>query len=674
MPADHVATLAVERGLLGLCLVDPAVLAAADDLEPGMFLAQRHGILFAALRTLAQARPGELSPVGLVLQLQEAGTLASLAQARTAAVRDATQPRPCHHCGTPYVHPSRLANYCSTACAEADASAYISALVADERALPRLRDHLIEKVREMAARRAVMAGARATIRAARDVTTPLGEAQGVALLPPSPTDDGNGRLFASRYAAQVRFVHDLNTWLVWDELDACWRPDITRRVELLAKSIGRDMYQRAYGQDTQMRHAIDSLKLSAIRAMLGAARSEPGIALTSDALDADGDLLHTSAGTVDTRSGELLAPDPARLITKLAGVPYRPDATCPRWERFLSEITRTPDGHDDPELAAYLQRAAGYSAVADSREHVLFVAYGAGGNGKSTFLNTLAAALGDYTGHVASAALVAQRDPDRDGPSPALVALRGARFVMAVETSDAAALNEPLVKALSDGSYISPRPLYGPPVTFRTTCKVWLASNHKPRIRGTDEGIWRRLQLVPFDLRLDEEQRDHELEAHLMEELPGILAWIVRGTLEWRRIGLRPPARVRAATAAYRTNMDILGAWIAERCVEGAGAEASAAELYRDAEAYFAEVGERALSQRALGMRLEERGYTRFTYPDEVPGHHKRNTVGYRGIALLRACAAPAPAPPRADAISGLLPGLSTPPSAADLADAARFM
>ena len=314
------------------------------------------------------------------------------------------------------------------------------------------------------------------------------------------------------------------------------------------------------------------------------------------------------------RTGELRPHRRGDLISKLVPLDYDPDARCPRWDAFLREVT-----NDRPELADFLCRAVGYALTGDTRERALFIGYGGGKNGKTKFYETIAALLGPYAAHTPVQTLLAKRDHDRPGNE--LAALRGVRFVSASEPAEGARLDVALVKALTGQDPITARFLFKEFFTYTPEFKLWLMTNHRPVIRETTNAIWDRVKLIPFDVRFyaageDAPQgaprQDSALSDVLRGELPGILAWAVRGCLAWQRHGLGEPEAVRAATRAYRTEQDAIGAFLDEVCVRDEQAFTPADALYAAYTAWFEASGEpksTKLSKKMLGTRLAEHGF-----------------------------------------------------------------
>jgi putative DNA primase/helicase len=434
------------------------------------------------------------------------------------------------------------------------------------------------------------------------------------------TDRGNARRLVAQHGEDLRYVPQWRAWLVWDGV--CWRRDEAQRLMALAKATIRTLYIEASAAPDRVsqdlaKHGARSESAARLGAMVSLAQSEPGIPVTPDQLDRDPWKLTVPNGTLDLRTGALGPHGRADLITKLAPVPYEPDARCPTWLAFLDQITQ---GQRD--LIAFLQRAAGYALTGDTREQCLFILYGTGANGKSTFLNTLRAVLGDYAKQTPTETLLVKRD---GGIPNDLARLHGARFVAAVEAEAGRRLAESLVKQLTGGDRIAARFLYGELFEFTPEFKVFVATNHKPTIRGSDHAIWRRIRLIPFTVTIPPSAQDRALPEKLRAELPGILRWMVEGCLAWQREGLGIPDAVHTATEGYRAEMDVLATFLAECCAVGKGLRVPASELYAAYVGWCGDAGERAMSQRALGAALTERGFT--------PGRTEAARL-WRGLAL----------------------------------------
>jgi putative DNA primase/helicase len=439
------------------------------------------------------------------------------------------------------------------------------------------------------------------------------------------TDLGNAERLVEQHGADLRYVYAWEKWLVWD--GRAWKVDDTGEVERRAKETVRTIYaEAAEAADADTRkalanHAKGSEARGRIEAMISLARSEPGIAATPEELDADPWALTTPNGTLDLRAGELRDHRRGDLITKIAPVEYDPEATAPTWAAFLERIL------PEEELRAFVQRAVGYSATGDTCEQCLIINHGSGANGKSTFQEAIAATLGDYAMRAPTEMLLAKRTT---GIPNDVARLKGARFVAASETEEGRRLAESLVKDLTGQDTITARFMRAEFFDFKPTHKLWLSTNHKPEIRGTDTAIWRRIRLVPWTITIPPAQQDKKLLEKLRAELPGILLWIVQGCLEWQRGGLQPPGEVRRATGRYRAEMDVLAAFIDEECIVVDSATATAKALYSAYKAWCDENGEKPESQRRFGGRLKERG---FENGKITAGPYKGNVEWY-GIGL----------------------------------------
>lgn len=324
-------------------------------------------------------------------------------------------------------------------------------------------------------------------------------------------------------------------------------------------------------------------------------------------MDANPDLLGLPDGVLDLRSGTVRPHRQTDRITKAAGCHFDPQAVAPTWQRFVAEVM----GHD-PALINYLQRLAGYALSGRRGDHLLPILYGSGANGKSTFLHALQSVMGDYASTAAPGLLVASSGEQH---ASATADLPGRRLIVVSETGEFGRLNEEQVKLLTGGDRIKARHLYQRAFDFEPTHLLILQTNHRPRVAGTDEGIWRRLRLIPFTVTIPPERRDSTLLDQLRAELPGILAWAYRGLQAYQRDGLATPEAVRLATADYRGASDQVGAWLADCCAEDRTATASSVELYASYSLWCSINGERGRSQRDLGLRLSERGLERTRSP-----------------------------------------------------------
>jgi putative DNA primase/helicase len=438
------------------------------------------------------------------------------------------------------------------------------------------------------------------------------------------TDTGNAERLRDRHGADLRYCHPWNRWLVYD--GASYRVDDRGAVVALAKAAARSVFEEAKeapDDDTAKRlgkWARDSLSEGKLRAMISLAQSEPGIPVLPEEMDASADLLNVRNGTIDLRTGELREHRREDLITKVAPVVYDPDAAAPTWAATLERVLPSE------EVRAFFKRLCGYAITGDVSEHVLPVLYGTGANGKSTVLNALLEAVGEYGMQAAPDLLIA-----KSGGHPTEVAdLFGMRLVASIEVEDGRRLAESLVKQLTGGDKVRARRMRQDFWQFDPTHTAFLCTNHKPEIRGTDNAIWRRIRLIPFTETIPSAEQDKKLPEKLRTELPGILAWCVEGCLEWQRDGLQAPDEVRKATGAYRSEMDIIGAFLRDECEVNRDHRASFKEVYDRYEEWCEEGGEKPETRRKFNARLKERG--RFADRRSGPGGSNE----WHGLRLLK--------------------------------------
>jgi putative DNA primase/helicase len=419
------------------------------------------------------------------------------------------------------------------------------------------------------------------------------------------TDLGNALRFVERHGQNIRYCYLWRKWLIWD--DKRWREDNKGEVYSKAKEMALEMLKSATEisdndqRERKVWHALKTQSESRIRSMINLAQSEPTIAVTPDELDRDPWLLNVENGTLDLRTAELRPHSREDLITKIIPVDYDASASCPIWTGFLQRVMG-----DDADLIKFLQKTVGYSLTGDATEQVMFIFYGTGANGKSTFINLILSLLGDYARQTPTETLLVKRG----GGIPNDVArLKGARFVAAVESEGGRQLAETLVKQLTGGDKISARFLYGEFFEFETTFKLFLVANHKPTILGTDYAIWRRIRLIPFNVTIPSNQRDKTLAKKLEAEFAGILRWAVDGCRLWQSEGLKAPESVSAATEKYRSEMDVLADFISDRCELAQDARTPFGELY-DCYAHWCEENQRERMQKnEFGKYLTERGF-----------------------------------------------------------------
>lgn len=415
------------------------------------------------------------------------------------------------------------------------------------------------------------------------------------------TDLGNARRLVNRFGDHMRYCHETGKWLLWD--GKRWETDKSHRVRKLAFEVVHDIYQEAADATSDKQRmelaqwAVQSESANRITAMVSLAQAFVPVGV--DELDQHPYLFNIQNGVLDLRSGKLMPHDPAYLITKMAPVKYDRKAKCPTWETFLNRIM-----DDDTDVIQFLKRFSGYSMTGEVSEHALIFLYGSGANGKSTFLNTLMYLFGDY-GQPTDPDLLLSKNGEAH---PTGVAdLRGARMAVTNEIEDGRRLAENLVKQLTGGDRLKARFMRQDFFSFSPSHKLWMAGNHKPIVRGQDDGIWRRIKMVPFQVTIPPEERDKNLEKSLRGEASGILQWAIEGAVEWYAAGLEIPEKVSAAVAEYRHEQDNLADFLDEMCVFQPSARCQKRKLYTCYQNWCDENGQRAYSRKRLGSTIKER-------------------------------------------------------------------
>ncbi|MEO8430079.1 MAG: phage/plasmid primase, P4 family [Acidobacteriota bacterium] len=436
------------------------------------------------------------------------------------------------------------------------------------------------------------------------------------------TDMFNARRFATECGDVVKYVPKKQSWYTWNGVS--WSEDeAPTTVESLAKLTVDHMRDhvdefsdvRLAGQRTSPRdqfraHITASSSSYRLDSMVKVARCEPEIVARPDDFDKDEMLLNCPNGVVDLRTGELLAHDRDRLMTRATVAKFNPAAACPTFDAFLNRIM---DG--DAEMIGFLQRFAGYCLTGSVKAEVFVIAYGSGANGKSKFFGALQHVMGTYAAQFPIEMILKTRHEKM--PSD-MARLPGVRLAVTVEVGEDRAFDDAKVKAATGGDLINAEAKYQAPFSFMPQFKIAIGTNKRPSISGTDESMWRRVRLVPFEVTIPKEERDQDLAAKLAAEGEGILAWAVRGCLEWQARGLGEPEKVLAATQEYRAEEDDVQAFIDDCCILGPGRSCSAAILYQK----YCSSTDEPMTAAAFGARLSEKGFKK--------GRGKLNGQGFR--------------------------------------------
>ena len=375
------------------------------------------------------------------------------------------------------------------------------------------------------------------------------------------TDTDNAERLVRLYGDRIRYVEEDRSWVVWD--GHRWKHDVRRVPEMAKQTIRKAQRDCVNHPDRYPAKAIEKLTAALngprLREMVKLAQTDERVAISAVDMDTNIWLLNCANGTVDLRTGELKEADPADLITKTTGVEFDPAAECPQWESFVSWAMQGRS-----ELVTFMMRAVGMSLTGDTSERVILFCHGGGKNGKSVTLKVIRAILGDGYGQRMQSSTLEAVSLKRGGAAHTedVAALKGARFAYTSEMEDGSRFATALLKDLTGDERIRARQLYRSSFEFQPEFTPWIAANHKPAVAAEDQAIWDRLRLIPFDSRIADDEKDPHLGTKLLTEAAGILAWAVRGCLDWQREGLNQPAEVIEATNDYREEMDVFAEFL----------------------------------------------------------------------------------------------------------------
>ena len=439
-------------------------------------------------------------------------------------------------------------------------------------------------------------------------TNPIAPPADIPTLPPGQFKldlYGNADRFCHLFGKDVHWCEERGRWFIWD--GRCWKSDAVREVQRLAEETMRALVREAAGDEDAIKWATRCSKDGKPgREMLEVAKHRTAIPL--DALDRCPWLLGVANGVIDLHTGKLLQHDRGHGITHLAPAAYDPQAPCPTWEKFLREIMS-----GDETMIAALQRLAGYFLTGDISVQILPILYGPGGNGKNVFLDTLMGILGPHA-EEAPESLVTARASDEH---PTEIAdLYGKRLIVASETEENKRLRIGLVKKITGNKYLKGRFMRQDYFQFERTHKTVLVTNNKPVVTETSHAIWRRLRLIPFVVTIPEGRQDRHLTEKLVAEWPGILAWAVRGCLDWqaRQCDLEFPSAVREATEEYRNDSDHLADFLAECCEDWRqypqqNLRTPKERVYLVYCSWCRAMGEDVLARNAFNSRMRQQGF-----------------------------------------------------------------
>lgn len=379
-------------------------------------------------------------------------------------------------------------------------------------------------------------------------------------------DTGNAERFTSLHGEILRYSYTRKNWYFYDSKK--WVTDQEGKVKTMADEVLEKMKsERIFipddGDEEEIKKAFHR-HVKSTRNHNGKTNmikeSEHLLPIKTESFDNDQHLFNVQNGYINLRKGALKDHDKDKYFTKISNVEYTDKADCPLWDEFLNTIF---DG--DASLINYIQRAVGYSLSGSTEEQVMFVLHGNGRNGKSVFLDIVTDLFGSYSTNIQPQAIMVKQNQG-GAANPDIAKLAGARLVTTVEPNEGERFDEGLIKQMTGGDRITARFLYEDEFEYTPQFKIWMATNHKPLIRGTDDGIWRRLAIVPFTVQIPENKVDKKLTHKLRREINAILHWAVEGYLMWQHSGLQEPQCIKDQRSEYRTEMDSIEAFIQECC------------------------------------------------------------------------------------------------------------
>jgi len=439
------------------------------------------------------------------------------------------------------------------------------------------------------------------------------------------TDAGFSELFSFHNAGKLKYDHSTGKWLLWT--GHYWASDDKFEILNLAKDSARTFRRAALAtpdpgqQMNLLRRASQMEGLHNINSMLTMAGALPGISTVIQDWDKDQFLLGVPNGTVDLRTGEFYEGKPEDLIRLVAGAPYDKTAQCPRWIQFVNEIF-----DNNTSVVEFVHHVAGYSLTGSTKEQGLFMLIGKGANGKSVFLEVLRAVFAEYSFGAPFSTFERSLVPSQN--SNDIAALAGKRLVTTSESMEGITLNEAKLKQLTGGDVISARFLHKEFFQFIPVCKIFLATNHPPRIHDDSEGFWRRIKRIDFPVSFEGGKADANLTDKLKAEAPGILNWAIEGCLKWQQSGLMVPSTVTDSVNEYRKSSDPLDDFLQELTVASADESVTIDDLYK---AYRTYASSRSLkSYEILSLERFQNRMGR-TYKKTVIDGHKC----YTGLKLL---------------------------------------
>ena len=417
-------------------------------------------------------------------------------------------------------------------------------------------------------------------------------------------DTGNAQRLIDKYKGTIKYNFDNKVWMIWN--GKVWREDKTEEIKRLADQVIQEMKIEAFLEEdiNRQKELLKNVnRASSSRgkdAMIREAMHLEGVPVLNSDFDIDKDLLNTQSGILKLSTGEIIEHNPEFYQSKItnAKISYNEPK---RWLKFIDEIFGK-----DKELKRFIQKAVGYTLTGSTEEQVAFFCYGTGQNGKSVFLNTISDIMGNYAAQT-QAETILMRSSNQGQATSDIARLKGARLVTTIEPNEGVRLNEGLIKQLTGGDTVTARFLYGKEFEFKPEFKLWMATNHKPIIRGTDDGIWRRMRLIPFTIKIPDDKIDKRLTETLRKEMSDILGWAIEGLRMWLKEGLGMPKSIVAATKEYRNEMDVINNFLDNCVMEVPGHREKATDIYNKYREWAKANNEYIMSNTKFGSEMAKR-------------------------------------------------------------------
>lgn len=441
-------------------------------------------------------------------------------------------------------------------------------------------------------------------------------------------DMGNAERFVDLFGENVRYCYTEKKWYFYNSMR--WSVDnlgvILRMADKCVEAMKAEakLYLQAdeeSGGDMAKafeKHMKSSRSNKSKKAMLN--EIEHHLPILPIQMDRYKMALNTPSGIINLKNGDVKAHNPEYYFTKITSVDCADAADCPRWLAFLDDIFA-----GDKDLIRYIQKAVGYSLTGSTAEQCAFFLYGTGRNGKSTFIDVIRDVFGDYAANIQPETIMV-KSSQSNAINSDIARLKGARLVTSVEPNEGVRLNEGLLKQLTGDDTVTARKLYSEEFEFKPEFKLWMATNHKPIIRGTDTGIWRRIHMIPFNVQIPEDKVDKNLTHKLKAEMTAIFKWCIDGCLMWQREGLQMPAAVLKSVREYRREMDVISAFIEDKCTLEGTVQASM--LYAAYASWADSNNEYCMSNTKFSTELAKRF-------EKIKG---RNCNYFTGISIRSEC------------------------------------